>query len=313
MKKQVGKVFVMMMAALVLSVTVFEHSAEARAGGRRSFGGGSSQGFSRPAAAPRPQQQDRQQAQPAPPVNPQPAGGGFGRGLAGGIMGGLLGGLLFSSFAGANGGLGGLGGSGFGLIEILLAAGAGYMLIRFMRNRRAVPAGADARMGAAPFPAAGSPQGFGALPSELETGLERIRRMDPGFDEGRFSDGAAESFFRIQAAWMNRDLAPVSELLTGEMARIFQSDIDRMLRDGQINRLENPVVRKVEIVEANQELGEDRITVSIQAGLLDYTVDAVTGAVLEGSKTEPSRFQEDWTFTRPLGQGPWKLAGIRQA
>jgi hypothetical protein len=61
---------------------------------------------------------------------PQP--GGFMRGIGTAILGGFLGSMLFSGLAHA--GNGGFGGSGFGMIEILLLAGAGYFLYRKFRS-----------------------------------------------------------------------------------------------------------------------------------------------------------------------------------
>ena len=51
--------------------------------------------------------------------------------------------------------------------------------------------------------------------------------------EARFSDTVMDNFFKIQGAWMNRDLSPVRPLLTDEMTRIFQEDLERLLRDTQ--------------------------------------------------------------------------------
>jgi predicted lipid-binding transport protein (Tim44 family) len=136
--------------------------------------------------------------------------------------------------------------------------------------------------------------------------------MDPAFDENRFNDSVMDIFFKIQSAWMNRDLSTASALLTDEMRRIFQTDLDQLIRDKQINRLENIAVRSVEVAEAWQESGQDYITASIYANLLDYTTDDTTGAVVSGSKTEPVKFEECWTFTRPVGNNPWKLSAISQ-
>jgi len=61
-----------------------------------------------------------------------------------------------------------------------------------------------------------------------------------------------------------------------------------------------------------QESGQDYITASIYANLLDYTTDDTTGAVVAGSKTEPVKFEECWTFTRPVGNKPWQLSAINQ-
>jgi predicted lipid-binding transport protein (Tim44 family) len=111
---------------------------------------------------------------------------------------------------------------------------------------------------------------------------------------------------------MNRDLAPVSDLLTDEMKRILQEDLDRLLRERRVNRLENIAVRNVEIAEVWQESGQDYVTASIYANLLDYTTDDASGMVVSGSRTEPVKFEEYWTFTRPVGNNPWRLSAIQQ-
>ena len=86
----------------------------------------------------------------------------------------------------------------------------------------------------------------------------------------------------------------------------------RLKAEKKINRLENIAVRSVDITEAWQESGPDFITVRVYANLLDYTVDETTGQVVEGSKTEPVKFEEYWTFTRPVGNNPWQLSAINQ-
>ncbi len=111
---------------------------------------------------------------------------------------------------------------------------------------------------------------------------------------------------------MNRDLAPVASLLTDEMRRSMQVDVDALARERRVNRLENIAVRNVEIVEAWQESGEDYLMVLITANLLDYTTDDVTGQVVAGSRTEPVKFQEVWTFCRPVGPNSWRLTAIDQ-
>ncbi|HUL00114.1 MAG TPA: Tim44 domain-containing protein, partial [Nitrospirota bacterium] len=146
----------------------------------------------------------------------------------------------------------------------------------------------------------------------LSEGIGHIRQMDPSFEEARFKDLAMDIFFRIQGAWANRDLTAVNSILTVEMKNIFQQDIDSLLREKRVNRLENIAIRKVEPVEVWQEAGQDFIKALFTANLLDYTTDESTGAVVAGNKTEPVKFEECWTFTRPVGNNPWKLSAISQ-
>lgn len=313
MRKHVVKSCAVLAAVLFLSFTVLELTAHARIGGGRSFGSRGSRTYSRPAPAYSQPSQSRQRVTPAPSPFQQQQSGGIMRGLAGGIMGGLLGGMLFRSlgFAGSGAGSGGI-----GPFDILLIAGIVYLIYRFIKKKRAENAiNANARHeyqdGTVPFLASNN-QSSEPVTGEVGTGLAHIRQMDPSFDENRFNDMAMDIFFKIQGAWMNRDLSPVIGLLTDDMKRTFQEDLDQLLRDKRVNRLENIAVRKVEIAEVWQEAGQDYITALIYANLLDYTTDDVTGAVVSGSKTEPVKFEEYWTFTRPVGNNAWRLSAIQQ-
>ncbi|RNC65593.1 MAG: Tim44 domain-containing protein [Desulfuromonadales bacterium] len=318
MKKYTVRIFTVMAAIMMLSVTVLELNAEARAGGSRSSGSRGSRSYSKPATTYSQPGQGKSRQQLAPPSSPmQQSGGGFMRSMAGGIMGGLLGGMLFSSLAGAGSGWGsGMGGSGIGLFEIILLAGLGYMIYRFVKKKRelslATVSGQSGYQREAVTPISYGYQAVEPASSDVDTSMSHIRQMDPAFDESRFNDTVMDIFFRIQGAWMNRDLTPVSSLLTDEMKRILQEDVDRLLRDRQVNRLENIAVRKVEIVEVWQESGQDYVTALIHANLLDYTTDDATGAVVSGNKTEPVKFLECWTFVRPVGNNPWRLSAITQ-
>jgi len=136
--------------------------------------------------------------------------------------------------------------------------------------------------------------------------------MDPAFDPARFTDTAADIFLIIQNAWMARELGPVQSLLTPEMYDNLQKKCDRLWQERRINRVENIALRSVEMTEAWQEMGKDYVTVRFLASLLDYTVDETNNVVVDGSRTEPVKFEEYWTFVRPVGLNPWRLSAIQQ-
>ncbi|WP_243372367.1 Tim44 domain-containing protein [Geotalea sp. SG265] len=316
--KKTARTMAVLAVLSLLTLTFMEPAADARVGGGRSMGSRGSRSYSLPASPST--RTSPYQAGPTNPVggtyNPSPyqqqPAGGFLRGMAGGIMGGMLGGMLFRSL-GFGGGA--MGGGGIGLFEILLLAGIGYLIYRFVKkNREAAPAGygQTGYQGGTVTPISSAYQGQESASDLVATGLSHVRQMDPSFDEQRFNDGVMDMFFKIQGAWMNRDLSPVGGILTDEMRRILQEDVDRLLRDRQVNRLENIAVRTVEIAEVWQESGQDFITALIYANLLDYTTDDATGAVVSGSKTEPVKFEEYWTFTRPVGNNQWRLSAINQ-
>ena len=78
-----------------------------------------------------------------------------------------------------------------------------------------------------------------------------------------------------------------------------------------MNKMESIAIRKVEIVDAGSDGKEDYVTVLFTANLLDYTVDERSGAVIEGSTTEPVKFAEEWTWARPVRTEDWRLEGIQ--
>jgi len=318
LKKLIPWAAVMITALFVLTY-VLELDAYARAGGGRSSGSRGSHSSVSP-SQPSPSQSLTSPSRSAAPTAPQPApqSGGFLRSMAGGMMGGLLGGMLFSSLGfGHGGGFGG--GGGIGLMDIVILGAILYFIYWFIKKRK-VAKETDAAgtyyqsTGAQPVqPAAYEPAPEPQNPEyEKSRGIGFIRQMDPSFDETRFTDLCMDIFFKIQGAWGNRDMASARSLLTDEMFGIFQGDAEKMKQERKINKLENIAVRTVEMTEAWQENGKDYITVRFLANLLDYTVSD-TGDLLSGSKTDPVKFEEYWTFVRPVGNNPWQLSGIDQA
>ena len=305
---------VMFLAAFLWTV-----DAWARAGGGRSMGGRGSRSYSTPAG---PSSSPSSPSRPAAPPSSfqQPARSGWMGGLMGGIGGFLLGGLIGSLlFGGVGRGLFG----GIGLMEILIIGGLVYMALAYLRQRQqtapALPHGHEASEAAYATPWQPGPSSppasleMPAAPSELERGVRHIRQADGAFDPVRFADMASDFFFKVQAGWMARDMGSARDLLTPEMHATLQKQCDQLRTERRVNRLENIAVRSVEVTEAWQESGQDFVTVRFLANLLDYTVDATGSQVMEGSRTEPVKFEEYWTFVRPVGPNTWRLSAIQQA
>ena len=232
------------------------------------------------------------------------------------LLGGFLGSMLFRGLG--FGGTGGLGG-GIGFFEILIFALLGYGIYRFIKSRREQAAYATQTYyssGAQPYQEDTSyvPPSSTQVSQDAEVhrGLDYILQMDPSFTEDKFRENVTDIFFKIQAAWANRDLSPANGLVTSEASSSLKEMVDELKAQKRINRLENIAMRNVGLIEAWQESGNDFITVKFLANLLDYTLDEATGQVVSGSKFDPVKFEEYWTFTRPVGNNPWKLSAIQQ-
>jgi predicted lipid-binding transport protein (Tim44 family) len=305
-------------------LTTAEAWARASGGGSRGSRSFSSPARPSPATPTTPSSPSRSMTQPAPaPMAPQRPGffGGMMGGIAGFALGGLLGGLLFG---GLGHGLGGLGG-GIGLFDILLIGGGIVLLIMFLRRRReqaATPAyagvGAPASAYGATESAAGGtstivPEMPAAADGDLERGLSHIRSMDPAFDPATVADTARRMFQGVQQAVTMRDVAWIREHLGSEIYAVLDSQCERLRAEHRTNRLEKIDLTGADVTEAWQESGQDFVTVRLVGSMLDYTVDDTSGAIVDGSRTDPAGIDEYWTFTRPVGPNRWKLSAIQTA
>ncbi len=300
-----------------------EMEALARAGSGGSAGSRGSRPMSPPSrsySAPsqsQPSQQQRQYAPGPPPASPSRSP--FWHGLAGGLLGGLIGGMLFRSLGFGGPGMGGWGGPG--LFDLILIGALLYGIYWFVVKRKRMASGPASYSSYQSVSQAAEPvrveaQGVAyqedATDQNVLIGLSHIQQMDPGFQLEGFKEEAMDIFFKIQAAWAQRDMAQARQFLTEEMFMILQKQVEDLRAQGRINKLENVAVRTVEPVEVWQESGQDFITVRIRANLLDYTVDESTGRLVSGSDRDPVKFEEYWTFTRQVGPHSWKLSAITQ-
>jgi len=242
-----------------------------------------------------------------------PQTGGFMRGLGTAVLGGFLGSMLFSGLAHGFGGLGGFGGSGFGMIEILLLAGLGYFLYRKFRSPAlATGYGSMQYQNTQPYRQY-APQSAPETPSVNNIDYRSLTMMDRNFNPDQFLKTAQDIFFKIQGAWNKQDTNTLSALCGSELMKTWGDELTSLRARGQQNKMENIALRESEITEVWTENGEDYITVRLLANLLDYNVDAKTGAVVSGSNSDPIQFEEYWTFSRPVGPNSWKLSAVQQA
>jgi predicted lipid-binding transport protein (Tim44 family) len=231
-------------------------------------------------------------------------------GIAGFMLGGLLGSLLFGGFGGGFGG-------GIGMLEILLIGVGVFFLYRWMSSRRQAEQPAYATAGASAYGGTANTGSGGTAVMEmppamadLERGLGHVRQMDPGFDPEAFERSAGEIFRRVQTAVALRDVTMLRDRLTPQMHGVLQGQCDELKGSGRTNHVEQIQIERSEITEMWQEGGQDFATVYLAGTLLDFTLDA-TGSVVAGSRTEPEKFTEYWTFARPVGPNAWKLAAIQ--
>lgn len=229
-----------------------------------------------------------------------------------GALGGfMIGGLLASVLFGALGS-----GAGIGMLDVLLIGGGVFLLTKLLQSRRREPAYAGGPLAAGAGGRSWDVSAVGtvaqeqpAMSDDLDRGLGHVRQMDPGFDAAALAADAAEAFRAVQTALAAGDLQPLRARLAPDLLTHLQAHADGLRRAGRANRIERIRIERAEVTEAWQERGRDFVTVLLAGSLIDYTVDAA-GAVVAGARTGPERFEDFWTFTRPVGPNAWTLTAI---
>ena len=190
--------------------------------------------------------------------------------------------------------------------------GAFLMIFRRRRVVRTQPARRTVRAAsvlAAPPPEA-TASDRASDGSSLDEGVRDIRRMDPKFDPARFV-GYIETVFRAtHTARMSRDVSSLRDRVTPELYGELKAQCDRAVSLRHASHVEQIEIR-AEVTEAWHENGRDYLTAYIDGSMLAYTVDEVTAAVVEGSKTVLEKVEAFWTFTRPGGLNFWMLSAIQ--
>ena len=202
--------------------------------------------------------------------------------------------------------LGGANVSGFGL----LLGAVLVVLLMFLSRRRTVPPRLIHDVVTCCPAMADDEAQVPIADSSLDRGVRDIRRTDPNFDPRRFVGYAAMVFRAAHSAWTTRDIESLRDRVTREMYGALQAQCERLRNAHRVNHADEIEIT-AEITEAWQENGRDYVTANIRGSIVDYTVDATSDVLVDGSRTIPRTVDEFWTFARPAGLNFWMLSAIQ--
>jgi predicted lipid-binding transport protein (Tim44 family) len=320
--------------AVVSALALIAGDAMARPGGKSSGGFGSrgSRTYTAPAptaTAPSTARPiERSMTQPGaataarPGAAPAAQGGLFGRpgflgGLAAGFLGAGLLGMLFGH--GLFGGLGGLASILGLLVQLAIAGGIAYLIVRWWQ-RRSQPAQAYAGPTPLPRQMYDEPQpqqsqqrsflggaGLGGLGGSAAQAQSSTQVEITGDDFDAFEKLLGE----VQTAYGREDLGKLRTLVTPEMLSYFSEELAGNASSGIVNELSDVKLLQGDLSESWSEGNVEYATVAMRFELVDKMVERATGRVVEGSD-KPTEATELWTFMRSRG-GNWLLSAIQQA
>ena len=303
-------------SALTLFATDY---ADARVGGRSSFGSRGTRTFSAPPStrtapgsiAP----MERSVTQPGFGTRPTPGMGGsfnrpglFGGGLLGGLAAGFLGagllGLLFGH--GLFGGLGGFASVLGLLLQIGLVVLVGMLLLRMWQGRRRQPA-----LAGGPYPRDfGGPTGSGLGSLGGGGGGTAASASSPVEIQPADYQAFERLLGEIQADYSAEDLSALRTRVTPEMLSYFSEQLAQNASRGVVNKVSDVKLEQGDLAEAWREGDTEYATVAMRFSLVDRFIDRASGRLVDGSDAR-EEVTEVWTFRRAR-DGDWLLSAIQQ-
>ncbi len=147
---------------------------------------------------------------------------------------------------------------------------------------------------------------------KTEKVLTFISQQDQALSPETLKNLAESTFLKLQECWQSRDYTPMRPLLMPALFAQQQAQLQGMVRNHEINRLEDLKVERVDLVHVRYTEKKDQreFTALISASARDIYVDDRTGKFLRGDE-RPARFQEFWTFH--FANERWLLREIEQA
>jgi predicted lipid-binding transport protein (Tim44 family) len=142
--------------------------------------------------------------------------------------------------------------------------------------------------------------------------LTFLSKQDKTVDPNTLKSMVHLTFLSLQDCWMKRKYAPMKKLLMPDLFRQHTAQIDGMIRNHEINRLDRLQILNIDFVNVRytEKPNQREFTVLITASARDFYVDDRTRQYLRGDE-EPQTFQEFWTFQ--LHEGTWLLREIEQS
>ena len=146
-------------------------------------------------------------------------------------------------------------------------------------------------------------------PMSLAGTLERLRRLDPTFDEKQFLQNVRTTFTAIVSAFAKGDLSPVEHRLGPAVLPEFQTALTARQKAGET--LENKItrIREAEVTSASVDDARAVITVRIVSEQENILRDAA-GNIQSGAPGKPEEITDLWAFARDAKSADpdWQLA-----
>jgi len=130
--------------------------------------------------------------------------------------------------------------------------------------------------------------------------VEQVSEKDFSWDYDELRHHAKKIFLKMQDAWMCRNIDAVKEIITENLYADYKVQLDEMKKNNEMNVLSSIEVKKIRIIgcEDYMEDSHDRFIAHIQGEMIDYTINEVTGDIIDNSTMETEDFTDTYHFIR---------------
>lgn len=144
----------------------------------------------------------------------------------------------------------------------------------------------------------------------VESLTDELSKTDPLWNLRTMTSRVNEVFFKVQAAWTERDQELARDCMSDKLYHRHKAITDKMLTDKRRNVLENIQLAEVLIysVADYRDNTRDSFAARLTGSMIDYTVKETQGYVTIGDRLNPEEFTEIWFFVRQNNQ--WLLNAI---
>ncbi|MCI5050016.1 MAG: Tim44/TimA family putative adaptor protein [Rickettsiales bacterium] len=134
---------------------------------------------------------------------------------------------------------------------------------------------------------------------DITADITAMKELDASFTLDSFLSGARQAYEMIIEAFSNHDKNTLKMLLSKELYKDFEQEIDAQQKDERRNETTLVSIEEMEIVEAELSKSTARITVKVGSEQINVVRDK-DNKILEGDASDIQNVQDEWIFERDL-------------
>ena len=128
--------------------------------------------------------------------------------------------------------------------------------------------------------------------------IKKYSAANPSFDRKAFEAYAEELYCNMQVVWQNKDITPLKDNMTEEFFTHMDGVLYPFREKCQTDHTEGIEIISLSLDDAKQKDGIDYLEVYMQANILSYVTDDLSGKIISGDNTYKIRMEYTIKFLR---------------